>query len=36
MDEIMKKVVRYMNSTKLKFNFPKSEFVVTAPKTHAN
>ena len=34
LDKIMKDVVRYMNSTKLKFNFPKSEFVVAAPKRH--
>ena len=34
LDNIMKDVVRYMNATKLKFNFPKTEFVVTAPKRH--
>ena len=34
MDKIMKDIVRYMNATKLKFNFKKTEFVVTAPKRH--
>ena len=34
LDELMKKVVRYMDSTKLKFNFKKTEFVITAPKRH--
>ena len=34
LDEIMKDVVKYMNATKLKFNFKKTEFVVTAPKRH--
>ena len=34
LDDLMKKIVRYMNSAKLKFNFKKTEFVVTAPKKH--
>ena len=34
LDKIMKDVVKYMNATKLKFNFKKTEFVVTAPKRH--
>ena len=33
-NEIIKDVVRYMNATKLRFNFSKTEFVVTAPKRH--
>ena len=34
LDELMKKIVRYMDATKLKFNFKKTEFVVTSPKKH--
>ena len=34
LDELMRKIVAYMNSAKLKFNFKKTEFVVTAPKRH--
>ena len=34
LDEIMKDVVKYMNSQKLKFNFKKTEFVVASPKNH--
>ena len=34
LDKIVKDIVSYMNSTKLKFNFTKTEFVVTAPKKH--
>ena len=34
LDKIMKEIVSYMNATKLKFNFKKSEFVVCAPKRH--
>ena len=36
LDEIMKDVVKYMNSQKLKFNFGKSEFVIASPKRHAD
>ena len=36
LDKILKDIVKYMNSTKLKFNFPKSEFVVCAPKRHSD
>ena len=36
LDEIMKDVVKYMNATKLKFNFKKTEFVVAAPKRHSD
>ena len=36
LDEIMKKIVRYMNSQRLKFNFGKTEFVVTSPARHAD
>ena len=36
LDRILKEIVRYMNATKLKFNFSKSEFVVCAPKKHAD
>ena len=36
LDKIMKDVVEYMNSQKLKFNFAKTEFVVTAPSRHKN
>ena len=34
LDQIMKDVVRYMDAAKLKFNFKKTEFVITAPKNH--
>ena len=34
LNKIMKEIVSYMNATKLKFNFKKSEFVVCAPKRH--
>lgn len=34
LDDLMKKVVEYMDSTKLKFNFKKTEFVVVSPKRH--
>ena len=30
----MKKVVKYMNAQKLRFNFKKTEFVVTSPRRH--
>ena len=36
LNKILKEIVRFMNSTKLKFNFTKSEFVVCAPKRHAD
>ena len=36
LDEIMKVVVKYMNSQKLKFNFGKSEFVIASLKGHAD
>ena len=36
LDELMVKIVKYMNSQKLKFNFKKTEFVVTAPRRHQN
>ena len=36
LDRIPKDTVKYMNATKLKFNFPKREFVVCAPKRHAH
>ena len=34
LDNIMRDIVQYMNSQKLKFNFGKTEFVVTAPARH--
>ena len=34
LDGIMRDVVKYMNSQKLKFNFKKTEFVVASPKNH--
>ena len=36
LDEIMKDVVKYINSQKLKFNFGKSEFEIASPKHHAD
>ena len=36
LDEIMKDVVKYMNSPKLKFNFGKSEFEIASPKCYAD
>ena len=36
LNELMVKIVKYMNSQKLKFNFKKTEFVVTAPRRHQN
>ena len=34
LDKLMKTVVKYMQVTKLKFNFKKTEFVVCSPKRH--
>ena len=34
LDELMRVIVRYMDCTKLKFNFKKTEFVVASPKRH--
>ena len=36
LDEIMKDVVKYMNSQKLKFNFGKSELEIASSKCHAD
>ena len=36
LDDIMEKIVRYMQAAKLKFNFKKTEFVVASPKRHDN
>ena len=34
LDEIMKDVLKYIKSQKLKFNFGKSEFEIASPKHH--
>ena len=36
LDDIMKDVVKYMNSQKLKFNFGKSELEIASSKCHAD
>ena len=36
LDRIMKDIVQYMNSQKLKFNFKKTEWLVASPKRHQN
>ena len=36
LDKIMKDIVQYMNSQKLKFNFKKTEWLVASPKRHQN
>ena len=36
LDTIMKDIVQYMNSQKLKFNFKKTEWLVASPKRHNN
>ena len=36
LDKIMKDVLKYIKSQKLKFNFDKSEFEIASPKHHAD
>ena len=36
LDQVMKDIVLYMNSQKLKFNFKKTEWLVASPKRHAD